>query len=493
MFRSTLEMVPNGVMLIDVHSYAIRFANQEMHRILKGQNMQKSLISLQDQVAKFMQFEDYQPQNDDHCTKNHLSGGGDNEGINLLQYLKNACSQLNVSGSESIFKRKADGKMYLQLKCQFTSNLEQLLVVCTDITRLKHVEKQEKKMRASFFSSVAHELRTPLNSIIPIINLMTQILVNTSDGGGTNKSERVQKLLRIVRNSSLHLQSVIEDALDISRLENNKFQIFKECFAIRQVVAEVSDIMSFQMEQKGITQIVQVSANVPPIICSDCKRFKQVLFNIIGNAVKFTYQGHIKITVEAIENRLVCQVEDTGIGIQMNDQQQLFKFFGTITKTKDLNRGGMGLGLTISKMILQEMGGDISVKSEQGVGSAFTFSLPLEHTCSAQPQVAEQQEQPPSAEGPPTRQVMRRISLLDCRHHNNMESSKVNVKMSERPNYLLDEENLVLTDASPEQKFVRMIQQPSSVSLMFGHQLVEERQAEFKDLKNNGILKQTKN
>ena len=231
-------------------------------------------------------------------------------------------------------------------------------------------------MRSTFFSSVAHELRTPLNSIIPILKMILDQLIAPNHG----LNPRILSLIKVVLNSSLHLQNVIEDALDISRLENNKFQLFKDFFDIRSALNEVCEIMKFQFDQKSIDLQLFIAPNVPKRIFSDQKRLKQVLFNLLGNAVKFTYTGYVSVELsfDNLQETMTCIVKDTGIGISEEGLSKLFKFFGCLTKTKDCNRGGMGLGLTISKMIIQELGGDISVSSEQGKGSTFTFIIPLD-------------------------------------------------------------------------------------------------------------------
>ena len=153
-------------------------------------------------------------------------------------------------------------------------------------------------MRAQFFSSIAHELRTPLNSIIPILKLVIDI---------------------------------------------------------RQAANEVYDIMKFQLDAKKLNFKLSIHHSVPSIINSDQKRLKQVLFNLIGNAVKFTFSGEVSLTFdyENLTKMLTGSVRDTGVGIKQEDIDKLFRFFGMISSTKDINRGGMGLGLTISKLIIQ--------------------------------------------------------------------------------------------------------------------------------------------
>lgn len=122
--------------------------------------------------------------------------------------------------------------------------------------------------------------------------------------------------------------------------------------------------MSFQLGAKGLSLNLQVAANVPTQVLTDIKRFKQILFNLMGNAAKFTFQGGLTVRVGFQDHHLlVSEVEDTGIGIKYEDLNRLFRFFGCLAKSRDINRGGMGLGLTISKMILQQLKGDITVES----------------------------------------------------------------------------------------------------------------------------------
>ncbi|TNV85288.1 hypothetical protein FGO68_gene1251 [Halteria grandinella] len=257
-----------------------------------------------------------------------------------------------------------------------------MLLICSDITKLKEVEIQGQKMRNTFFSSVAHELRTPLNSIIPILRLlMAQFLKIQNLIPG---ADRVFNLISLVLNAALHLESVIEDALDLSRIENNKFTLSKENFNVYEAVEEVCDIMRFQIEAKALQLNVKISNQVPTVIFSDKKRFKQILFNLIGNAIKFTYTGCIRVEVSLKEHQktkecqLIVSIIDSGIGIKPEDLQKLFQFFGMLSKSKGINRSGMGLGLTISKMIIRELGGQIEVTSTPNVGSNFTLGIPLE-------------------------------------------------------------------------------------------------------------------
>lgn len=170
---------------------------------------------------------------------------------------------------------------------------------------------------------------------------------------------------------------MIEDALEMSRIENGKFLVFEELADLREAVTEVTDIMRFQIEQKGLQMITNFTREVPKLILCDIKRLKQVIFNLVGNAIKFTYKGSITVSMRVEGSEIVADVIDTGLGIDKEDLKKLFQFFGKLSKNSDINRGGMGLGLTISKMIIQKLGGQISVISTPNQGSTFTFTLPI--------------------------------------------------------------------------------------------------------------------
>ncbi|TNV82979.1 hypothetical protein FGO68_gene4039 [Halteria grandinella] len=376
MFRSTLEMIPNGIMLFDVTSMKIRLANNEMLTILgePSKVSQEFGDEICLKVKEFQKYgEDQKKEDGDNKKPQIMIDPISNEVTDLWAFITKICQVKIIDESDAVFKRKLN-KSYIQVRCSFINNHQQLMVICTDITRVKDIERQGRRLRSSFFSSIAHELRTPLNSIIPIVKIISTLLQSPQN------LERVQKLINIVKNSSMHLQNVIEDALDISRLENNKFSIYKESFDIREAVDEISEIMRFQIEQKGLKQIVYIDDSVPYMIHSDSKRIKQVLFNLIGNAVKFTFKGviSIRMTFDSHLSILTCRIQDSGIGIKENDQKKLFSFFGTLANSKEINRAGMGLGLTISKMIIQTLGGEITLKSNFGAGSEFIFTLPLE-------------------------------------------------------------------------------------------------------------------
>ncbi|TNV82568.1 hypothetical protein FGO68_gene2916 [Halteria grandinella] len=380
-FQQTLDLIPHGIIIFDTNSGQVKFGNtQIIEQSNKGEAIGKEI---NDNINSLIEssLKEYK-------VEQVLTGLSDFSSFSQEEEQTNFKSPLNLSlwdiinnskegiMSEGIFKVSIP-KRYLQISTSLIKNSTQAFIFCTDITRMKHVERQHQRMRSTFFTSVAHELRTPLNSINPILQMLID-LIRKGERTQTmpQNAERMLTYLKIVMNSAIHLQNVIEDALDISRIENNKFSMCIEQFSVEETVHEVAEVMMFQTEQKGLKLEVKVAAEVPLTFLSDRKRYKQVLFNLIGNAIKFTFSGSIKIEVSQFEGKLITRVKDTGLSMSSDQLKKLFRFFGTIKDYKDINRGGMGLGLTISKMIVESLGGEISVSSTPDQGSEFQFHIP---------------------------------------------------------------------------------------------------------------------
>lgn len=204
-------------------------------------------------------------------------------------------------------------------------------------------------MISKHFTQIVNELRIPLDAIITLLRLILLLLSKMS-----HVPENIIKSVLLTQRFALHLYSIIEDCLECSRIENNQFKIFNKMFDVRTAINEVCEIMNIQIEEKGLKLDVQIRNELPQRILSDIKRFKQVLYNLIGNALKFTFTGTINVAFNFIEatRELKVEVSDTGIGMDHSDLSKLFKFFSCLAKSKDINKGGMGIGLYISKMIV---------------------------------------------------------------------------------------------------------------------------------------------
>lgn len=248
----------------------------------------------------------------------------------------------------------------------------------TDITERKKneelkaaVEKAESadKLKSAFLATMSHELRTPLNSIIGFTGILLQKLV-----GSLNPEQ--EKQLKMVQGSANHLLELINDVLDISKIEADQIDIFPELFDIGTAVRKSVEKINPMAEKKGL--IVTTVINPEMImIYSDRRRVEQILINLLNNAVKFSEHGNIRIHCTIEDENVMIQVIDNGIGIKREDIKNLFKPFQQIQTGISRQYEGTGLGLSICKRLVELLGGKIWVESEWGSGSTFSFKLPL--------------------------------------------------------------------------------------------------------------------
>lgn len=233
-------------------------------------------------------------------------------------------------------------------------------------TKLKELDR----LKSMFLASMSHELRTPLNSIIGFTGLLLMGL-----SGELNPEQ--QKQLNMVKGSANHLLSLINDILDISRIESGKVNLDIGPFEIADVVTDVVETVAPSAEEKGLALLTDIQEDIA--ITSDRRRVKQVLMNLVANAVKFTENGTVKISVTRLpRNQTAITVSDTGPGIREEDMENLFKPFQQIDMSSTKKHEGTGLGLYLCKKLTDLLNGDISVKSRYGKGSDFTFHLPLD-------------------------------------------------------------------------------------------------------------------
>ena len=236
------------------------------------------------------------------------------------------------------------------------------------------IERAEAANQAKrrFISSVSHELRTPLNAIIG----MNDLLCNT-----TLNSEQ-SEMANTMHGASRVMLSLIEDVLDFSKIEAGKITIESADFDLHALIQSTLTIFSRQAAMKGLKLGVFVMPDVTPALRGDAHHLRQVIVNLIGNAVKFTEQGEVRLTVSALTEsqqsvRLRFSVRDTGIGIPQADQQRIFESFTQADSPGDRKHRGTGLGTTISKQLVELMGGSIGLESAPGAGSTFWFDLPF--------------------------------------------------------------------------------------------------------------------
>ena len=225
--------------------------------------------------------------------------------------------------------------------------------------------------KSEFLANMSHELRTPLNAIIGL----SGVLLEDSNAGGADSAE-IKESLKRIGSSANHLLGLINDILDLSRIEAGRMPVRIEAFAPGALAEEALATVALMAKDKGI-RLESHYAQPLPVIDSDQQRVRQILINLLGNAVKFTDTGKVLLEGSAADGMLSFAVSDTGTGIASEHLPRLFQEFSQIDNSSTRKHGGTGLGLAISRRMARLMGGDITVQSAPGKGSTFTVTLPL--------------------------------------------------------------------------------------------------------------------
>jgi signal transduction histidine kinase len=248
----------------------------------------------------------------------------------------------------------------------------------TEIIEAKERTEQASTAKSNFLSSMSHEIRTPLNAIIG----MTMIATSSSD------PVRKDYCIAKISGASNHLLGIINDILDMSKIEEGKFELSFTEFDFNAMLGEIANIFEFRFGEKKQKFVMRIDPAIPPRIVTDEQKLAQVITNLISNAIKFTPdEGRIELDASLVdidvgEENFTCVLEisvtDTGIGISEKDQEKLFNSFVQVDSSVSRKFGGTGLGLAISKKIVEMMNGEIHIKSEPGRGSKFIFTVQVE-------------------------------------------------------------------------------------------------------------------
>jgi signal transduction histidine kinase len=261
------------------------------------------------------------------------------------------------------FNRKLAEELQQQYNVVLESQrqaMEELYAAAESATRAK----------SEFLANMSHEIRTPMTAILGYVDFLA---------GQLDQPEHLEAL-NIIRRNGDHLLTVINDILDLSKIEAGKFQVERRACSPAAVAAEVVSLMRVRARGKGLGLELEFAGPLPETVLTDMARLRQILLNLVGNAVKFTETGSVRIIVrladrDGLEPRLVYEVVDTGIGITAAQIDSLFRPFQQAEASTSRKFGGTGLGLAISKRLATFLGGDINVRSEPGEGSTFALTI----------------------------------------------------------------------------------------------------------------------
>ncbi|ASA24696.1 ATP-binding response regulator [Paenibacillus donghaensis] len=292
----------------------------------------------------------------------------------MMAYSAGAIDFLTKPFHPTVLKSKIDGfvRLYqarkeLQIKSQELEAANQVL------TELKETAEVALQIKSGFLAMMSHEIRTPLNGILAMSDVLRS----------SNLQEDDQEMAEIIHTSGHALLSVINHILDFTKIESGKMELDYELFDLGSCLKETVDLFRALAKERSLSLETYIDPAIPSLLVGDPNRLRQVLNNLIGNAIKFTSAGGVKVTVKQIQPvsgslHLQFRVEDTGIGIPADKMNYLFQPFTQIGSTMNRKFGGTGLGLSICKMLVDLMGGTIYAEPDIAQGAVFVFTIQVQ-------------------------------------------------------------------------------------------------------------------
>ncbi len=354
MYSEATESLTDGLLIYDKAGIIVEF-NSAFNEIMQILNVECAIgMTRRDYVSELLK-----------------AGIFSTNGVPNDQWLDDYFASVNLSDTRE--ENLSVGDAHFIRRSRPIPSGGQIMTI-TDVTELKEAldkAKSAEKAKAEFLANMSHEIRTPMNGIIGMTELLSR----------SELDNRQKRFVEIISNSGNALMTIINDILDFSKIDAGKVQLNPVPFVLRDSIEDVTIMLSNSAAEKNLDLLVRMQPDLPSTYIGDVGRVRQILTNLVGNALKFTHYGHVLIDVSGQVNGdtvdLVIRVEDTGIGIPESQIENVFQKFRQVDGTTTREYEGTGLGLSISSNLVELMGGQISVTSVVNTGSVFTIHLSL--------------------------------------------------------------------------------------------------------------------